>query len=691
MKTPSEASTGNSHSGNTGIGKNALLGITTGTNNVAVGYSAADANQSGSNMVAIGYNAAGVSTNRTGVTAVGAYAAQANTAPETTAIGYYALSGQTSGSNNVGVGYQALNLNATGGNNTAIGYAAAGGNAADTAYNYTSALGWAALASVQGDYNTGLGASAGYSVSTGTENTLVGAYAGTTLTTGSQNTIIGRGANVSANNLANSIAIGYNASVNASNKAVIGNSSVTTVGGYGNWSNYSDKVLKENIEDNNDFGIDFINKLNVRNYNLIDQPGNKTEGFIAQEVEDAMNDLNIDFHGITPPQNQDDYYMLSYSSFVMPLTAAVQELDKKFGETVYIDENGNANLGMTTPVSVSARSIDTGSLSAGTYYYKVTASNGTSETLSSEETFTTIDGIDTRGAVISWAAVPGATSYRVYKGTSSNGQNTYFTTTGTTYTDSGASGTAGTIPTTSTGYINRFSINGDSWVTSGNFGVGTRTPDAPLAVAGDIKSYGNTFYLDSDNSGAGANVDIVAAQGSDNAGKIRYDATDNQWKISNDGGSFTAIPVAQVFDGYDSAGDTSVTTTESALNIDTTNVADSAYTLSSDAVTINKDGLYKLAGRITVDSLDQSGAAQSSVILRAEKDTGSGFTDIVGALCQDSIEESNNAGKNSASCAFGIFQNLLNGNIVRLTHQMSGTTTAQTVPQGSGLTIELVR
>ena len=50
-----------------------------------------------------------------------------------------------------------------------------------------------------------------------------------------------------------------------------------------------------------------------------------------------------------------------------------------------------------------------------------------------------------------------------------------------------------------------------------------------------------TLVLDASNTGAGANVDIIANQGSDNDGTLRYNATTNQWEISNDGGAFTAI------------------------------------------------------------------------------------------------------------------------------------------------------
>lgn len=62
-----------------------------------------------------------------------------------------------------------------------------------------------------------------------------------------------------------------------------------------------------------------------------------------------------------------------------------------------------------------------------------------------------------------------------------------------------------------------------------------------LGVEGDLSQDGTTFTLDSDNTGPGANVDIVADQGSDNPGTLRYNSLNNRWEISNDGGTFEAI------------------------------------------------------------------------------------------------------------------------------------------------------
>ncbi|MBK6783629.1 MAG: tail fiber domain-containing protein [Saprospiraceae bacterium] len=48
-------------------------------------------------------------------------------------------------------------------------------------------------------------------------------------------------------------------------------------------------------------------------------------GFIAQEVEEAANEVNYDFNGVSKPKSENDLYGVQYASFVVPLVKAVQE------------------------------------------------------------------------------------------------------------------------------------------------------------------------------------------------------------------------------------------------------------------------------------------------------------------------------------------------------------------------------
>src|SRR5882762_9390028 len=72
---------------------------------------------------------------------------------------------------------------------------------------------------------------------------------------------------------------------------------------------------------------------------------------------------------------------------------------------------------------------------------------------------------------VSWAAVTGATSYRIYRGIISGYQSAYQTSASSPFTDTGASGTGGFTPTASS--VDRL-------------GIGTASPTANLDVRGTV-------------------------------------------------------------------------------------------------------------------------------------------------------------------------------------------------------------
>ena len=310
-----------------------------------MGHGALEDNTSGSNTVAIGDSAlfhqsgSGVIGN----TAVGSKALYSNTiAIENTAAGYQALYSNTSGEDNTAVGEGALFSNTIGDNNTA--------NGSDALYSNTT-----------GSFNIAFGEFALFSGTTGTANTAEGYNAGTNVTNGSENTFVGYFANCgSGGHLTNATALGNEATVTSNNHIVIGNSSITSIGGFVNWSNLSDGRVKKNIKQNVP-GLAFINKLRPITYNLdldaadkiIALPARKDKdgkiinpsqiesdarkakeqivytGFVAQDVEKAAEEVNYNFSGVDKPDNENTLYGLRYSDFVVPLVKAVQELSAK--------------------------------------------------------------------------------------------------------------------------------------------------------------------------------------------------------------------------------------------------------------------------------------------------------------------------------------------------------------------------
>jgi hypothetical protein len=114
---------------------------------------------------------------------------------------------------------------------------------------------------------------------------------------------------------------------------VLGNASATTVGGYGNWSNYSDRRLKENIEYTNRLGLSLVMKLQTASFNYAgDSNKRRRDGLIAQDVQQALKELGIPFSGLIEDNDAQKTLNLSYSDLVVPLINAVQEQQKQIDQ-----------------------------------------------------------------------------------------------------------------------------------------------------------------------------------------------------------------------------------------------------------------------------------------------------------------------------------------------------------------------
>ena len=108
---------------------------------------------------------------------------------------------------------------------------------------------------------------------------------------------------------------------------------------------------------------------------------------------------------------------------------------------------------LAAPTGLGGTAFTTGgTLANGTYYYKVTALNANGETIGSAEINRAVTG-PTGRVDLTWTAVSGATSYRIYRGTSTGAQNVYYTSATNSYSDTGSAGTSGTVPGTATAQI----------------------------------------------------------------------------------------------------------------------------------------------------------------------------------------------------------------------------------------------
>ena len=344
---------------NIAIGRDALKGGDLDTNdrqvqsNIAIGHYALDGT---------GANA------QTGTIAIGASSLSAlTTGGSNTIIGHHTGQHLTTGQNNTVLGYQAFSDLDVGGSDNArtssdnvfIGKNAGGGVWTDAASNQNTVVGTLAMdGNMAGALaNTAIGWSAGTAINSGDNNTLIGDRAGDSVTSGSTNTCVGSTSDCAATNN-NQIAIGSGAVASGSNVGIWGNASIGTNNITVDWTVTSDQRVKKDIK-NSDIGLSFINDLKPRKFrkkhpsewddeilekrykkggiNYDDDKGevikdefdDKTvfNGLIAQEVKESMDKLGVEFSGWYEAPNSKQG--IQYSTLVMPLIKAIQELSKK--------------------------------------------------------------------------------------------------------------------------------------------------------------------------------------------------------------------------------------------------------------------------------------------------------------------------------------------------------------------------
>lgn len=314
--------------------------------NVFIGYKSGNSNITGENNTSLGCQALSFNLVGSNNTAIGRFALNQNLGSSNTAVGYNSLHVATS-LENTGVGAGSLVNTTTGRSNSAVGRIAMGSNLTG---EYNSSLGYSSLNNnVIGNRNTALGVVSLVGNSSGSNNIGVGYNSGKGVSTtmGSENSFIGSETEFLTGGISNSVALGYGTQVSASNQIRIGNSSVTSIGGYTNWTNVSDRRFKTKIMENI-IGLDFILKLRPVSYDLdrraiqafhgqevdkkIIENFQRQNGFIAQEVEKSARELEFEFSGIDAPTNKNSHYGLRYAEFVVPLVKGMQEQQEMIEE-----------------------------------------------------------------------------------------------------------------------------------------------------------------------------------------------------------------------------------------------------------------------------------------------------------------------------------------------------------------------
>ena len=345
-----QALAANMASYNTAVGTQALGRSTTGYNNTAIGNKALFFNSTGYSNTAIGQDA--LWANHTGYfnTAIGDVALAFNDeGTANTATGHAALYNNSNGSLNAAAGYNALYNNTTGAFNTGFGAFSLYNNQAGSANVAVGENALRANSGTLGSYNTAVGTQSLNRTTNSQYNTVIGSNAGSLYDLGYNNTILGANCDGSFTGQYNIIAIGQAVTCTENSQARIGNSATTSIGGYANWTKFSDGRYKNNIKEDVK-GLAFILKLRPVTYNLnvtalsqrlnesrgkeinpamrkaMAEKENITEtGFVAQEVEQAAKETGYAFSGVDKPKTDAGLYGLRYSDFVAPMVKAMQE------------------------------------------------------------------------------------------------------------------------------------------------------------------------------------------------------------------------------------------------------------------------------------------------------------------------------------------------------------------------------
>lgn len=221
----------------------------------------------------------------------------------------------------------------TKGLNTFIGFDAGASATGDNCV----AVGDASLANADGNRNTAIGKSAMQQVK-GSFNTAVGYQAGNNANNNNSNDFFGNLAGADTpETVSNVSCIGNRSNVTGSNQVQLGNADTTTYV-YGTVQNRSDARDKKDIVDLS-LGLDFVMKLKPKQFkwDYREWKGKKTGkrdhvGFIAQDLQEALQDTNYAFVQDHSVNGGSDVLSVGYDEFIGVLTKAIQEQQKQIEE-----------------------------------------------------------------------------------------------------------------------------------------------------------------------------------------------------------------------------------------------------------------------------------------------------------------------------------------------------------------------
>ncbi len=289
------------------------------------------------------------------------------------------------------------------------------------------------------------------------------------------------------------------------------------------------------------------------------------------------------------------FRLLESGSHSGPFTVAAAGLLEYEGGTQTVGGPVTGAPGLSAPTGLTATPFATGgSLATGTYFYKVAARNINGETLASTEASAPVTGPAGR-VTLAWDPVPGASSYRVYRGTASNAQNVFYTT-GVGFVDTGAAGTGGTPQTLNTSGARTFfsagviTVNGTYNVPTTQILGGTHRFDGPTTLD-TLHVSGGTSSFNTPTSPARVNHSGGTLAGSANMTAAHYAWT---------GGTLSAPAVSTKTTVTDSLTLGGTTKTLSRRTVENDVPVGTPTIWPSGNLDLNTGAIFNHRGRITV-------------------------------------------------------------------------------------------